>query len=75
MLELDSVVAMILETSTETQGLCASWMVANSFFFSAMKATSGTPSGLIKVLEDIKLQVLMQWMFLSLCTNAKQLDR
>ena len=58
-IELDSIAAVISGQSVHTQEVCASLMVANKFFFSAMKATSSSYLLLKKVLEDIKLQVIM----------------
>ena len=58
MTELDSIAAVISGQSVETQALCASLLVANNFFFIAMKATSSSYLVLKKVLEDIKLQVI-----------------
>lgn len=55
--DLDSLVAAIVGQPPQTQASCASLMVANAFFFSAMKAVFVSPEVLKAVLDDIHLQV------------------
>lgn len=55
--DLDSLVAAIAAQPAQTQACCASLMVANAFFFAAMKAVFMFPQVLAAVLDDIHLQV------------------
>lgn len=57
MVDLESLVTAISAQPAQTQASCASMMVANGFFFAAMKAVFVFPDVLKAVLEDIQLQV------------------
>ena len=56
-MDLDSLVAAISGQVAQTQATCASMLVANGFFFAAMKAVFVFPDILKAVLDDIQLQV------------------
>lgn len=56
-MDLDSLVAAIAGQPAQTQASCASLMVANAFYFAAMKAVFVFPEVLKAVLDDIHLQV------------------
>ena len=56
-MELDSAVAAISGQPVEAQAACASLLVANGFFFAAMKAVFAFSEILRAVLEDVKSQV------------------
>lgn len=56
-MDLDSLVAAISGQPAQTQASCASMMVANAFYFAAMKAVCVFPEVLKAVLDDIHLQV------------------
>ena len=66
-MDLDSLVAAIAGQPAQTQASCASIMVANAFYFAAMKAVFVFPEVLKAVLDDIHLQVSMlmfeMWLF------------
>ena len=53
-MELDSAVAAISGQAAQVQAACASLLVANGFFFAAMKAVFAFPDILRAVLEDVK---------------------
>ena len=65
-MELDSAVAAISGQPVEAQAACASLLVANGFFFAAMKAVFAFPEILRAVLEDVKSQVQSRSILLSL---------
>ena len=56
-MELESMVSTISGQSAQTQASCASLMVAQGFFFAAMKAVFVFPEVLRAVLQDTHLQV------------------
>lgn len=58
-MDLDSLVAAIAGQPAQTQASCASLMVANAFYFAAMKAVFVFPEVLKAVLDVIHLQVIM----------------
>lgn len=60
-MDMDSLVGAIAGQPAQTQASCASLMVANAFYFAAMKAVFVFPDILKAVLDDIHLQVSTDW--------------